>query len=239
MQTRYCSTTTHFPILFYFLVATARVVIATVPQHFTFSNHNLQRNVAVDNTMLSMEALKLEQFKRRKETLERKTLQSQWRRPPNPFLGPLDVVTCILEELRDSSSRYSGVTTLLETSTDAWRDILRQSVAAPKEATNTEIAPSLETALGRPNNQFAILLGVEDKNFQITFPTDPLDYGDTCWVECRLRSAINDELLVAMGWSLEKRQSDGAWLVSTLDWQDFREAYRPGIGREEWERICG
>jgi hypothetical protein len=21
-----------------------------------------------------------------------------------------------------------------------------------------------------------------------------------------------------------------------LDWQDFREAFRPGIGREEWER---
>ena len=190
---------------------------------------------------ISMEALQLEQFKRRKESLERRVLYQQWRRPPNPLLDPQDVVVGLLEELRQpsTSGRYSGILALLETSTDAWRSVLRQSVAAPDTATNEQIAPSLEAALSRPNNQFAILLGVEDQDFHITFPTDPLDYGDTCWVECRLRSAKNDELLVATGWSLERRAVDGAWLVSTLDWQDFRDAYRPGIGREEWERICG
>ena len=188
---------------------------------------------------ISMEALQLEQFKRRKESLERRILSQQWKRPPNPLLESQDVVLCLLEELRQPSSRYSGVIALLETSTDTWRNVLRQSVAAPNDATNEQIAPSLEAALARPNNQFAILLGIEDVNYRITFPTDPLDYGDTCWVECRLRSASKDELLVAMGWSLEKRAIDGAWMVATLDWQDFRDAYRPGIGREEWERICG
>ena len=190
-------------------------------------------------SLISMEALQLEQFKRRKESLERRILYKQWQRPPNPFLEPQDVVFCLLQELRQPSSRYSGATALLETSTDTWRNVLRRSVGGPNEATQEQIAPSLEAALARPNNQFAILLGVEDQNYHITFPSDPLDYGDTCWVECRLRSAGNDELLVAMGWTFEKRAMDGAWLVSKLDWQDFRDAYRPGIGREEWERICG
>ena len=192
-----------------------------------------------DDDRLSMKGLELEQFRRRKDVVERKALQNQWRRPPNPFLDPVEVVSGLLEELRNPSSQYSGITALLETSNESWHDMLRRSVGAPKGATNAQLAPPLDAALGRPNNQFAILLGVENKNYQPTFPTDPLDYGDTCWVECRLRGAIDDELLVAMGWSLEKRSSDCAWVVSALDWQDFREPYRPGIGREEWERICG
>lgn len=191
-----------------------------------------------NESMMSMEALKLEQFKRRKGVVERKALQNQWRRPPNPFLGPVELVSCLLEELRHPTSQFSGVTALLETSTESWRDMLRRSVGAPQDATNIQLAPSLEAALGRPNNQFAILMGIEDCNYQPTFPTDPLDYGDTCWVECRLRGALDDELLVAMGFSLEKR-TDGVWIVSAIDWQDFRDPYRPGIGREEWERICG
>jgi hypothetical protein len=89
----------------------------------------------------------------------------------------------------------------------------------------------------RQDNQFAILFGVEDDDYLLNFTADPLDYEDgTCWIECRIRSADKDKLLVVTGWSLERRSSDGAWLINGLDWQDFREKYRPGIGREEWER---
>jgi hypothetical protein len=56
-------------------------------------------------------------------------------------------------------------------------------------------------------------------------------------VECRLRNKQTDFLLIVIGWSLQ--QSGDKWLVDGMDWQDFREKYRPGIGREEWERICG
>jgi hypothetical protein len=79
------------------------------------------------------------------------------------------------------------------------------------------------------------------------FDTDPVDYYDgTCWVESRLRSR-GGELLVVVGWSLQqerlwKEDDDGSmvvWLLDNIDWQDFRDEYRPGIGREEWERICG
>jgi len=89
---------------------------------------------------------------------------------------------------------------------------------------------------------------------------DVLDYEDgTCWVVCELRETVSGRLLVILGWELvrsttDRRQieyekseeergdydaSNGAWLIESLDWQDFRDAYRPGIGREEWVRICG
>mmetsp|Transcript_20641 Transcript_20641/g.29943 ORF Transcript_20641/g.29943 Transcript_20641/m.29943 type:complete len:120 (-) Transcript_20641:339-698(-) len=77
-------------------------------------------------------------------------------------------------------------------------------------------------------------------DYTISFPNDPVDYDDgMCWLECRLRDAQDDELLVVMGWTLQKREEDGAWLIHNIDWQDFRDKFRPGIGREEWERICG
>lgn len=188
------------------------------------------------------EGLDLTVFQQRKDKVELKLAKNQWQRPPNPFLSPLGLIRSLLEELRAPTSRqqHSGVLSLLETSTPTWRDLLRQSVGAPDNCSNEALAPPLEAALGRLNNQFAILLGVEDLGYEATFPTDPLDFEDgTCWVECRLRSRPDDQLLVVMGWSLVKRAGDGAWMVDALDWQDFRDRYRPGIGREEWMRICG
>ena len=76
--------------------------------------------------------------------------------------------------------------------------------------------------------------------YEIEFPQDTLDYYDgTAWLECRLRDGKSDALLAVLGWSMKRREGDGAWLIDGIDWQDFRDEYRPGIGREEWERICG
>lgn len=180
------------------------ITIISTSRGFLHVSHARNRHLRLESGRgdenLSMDDLEMEQFRRRKEILERKALQNHLRRPPNPFLGPVEVVVRLLEELRRPTSPYSGVTALLETANEAWREMLRKSVGAPKEATNAQLAPPLEAALGRPNQQFAILLGIENSDYQPTFPTDPLDYGDTCWVECRLRGAIDDELLVAMGW---------------------------------------
>eukprot|EP00521_Asterionellopsis_glacialis_P011424 CAMPEP_0195301926 /NCGR_PEP_ID=MMETSP0707-20130614/30217_1 /TAXON_ID=33640 /ORGANISM="Asterionellopsis glacialis, Strain CCMP134" /LENGTH=157 /DNA_ID=CAMNT_0040365037 /DNA_START=25 /DNA_END=498 /DNA_ORIENTATION=- len=113
-------------------------------------------------------------------------------------------------------------------------------------------AIALGNALERPNNQFGILVGASEDggidarakpSYTLMFPTDPIidEEDETCWLECRLYSSeeddYNDELLVVMGWSL--CWIDNSWHVDNLDWQDFRDKYRPGIGREEWERICG
>ena len=36
------------------------------------------------------------------------------------------------------------------------------------------------------------------------------------------------------------RSSDGcSWLTHSITWHDFREAWRPGIGQEEWDRSFG
>lgn len=94
--------------------------------------------------------------------------------------------------------------------------------------------------LERPNQQFAIIMGVEDRGFQVIFPSDIVQYDDNeCWIECRFYSPDKNELLVVIGWTLLRQDDNKCWLIHQMDWQDFRDAYRPGIGREEWERICG
>jgi hypothetical protein len=127
------------------------------------------------------------------------------------------------------------------------------------------IVQSLYRALARPHQQFAILFSSSsssdnnnnnnnnNNNYWVEFPSDVLEWDDQeCWIECRLRSSQDDQLLAVLGWTLQKKDnhnnnnsqttkggSSSCWYLQALDWQDFRDAYRPGIGREEWERICG
>lgn len=111
------------------------------------------------------------------------------------------------------------------------------------------VASALGSSMGRPHNQFAILVGGSDNNseggdeeleyvldFSASEGGQLLDFGDgTCWVECRLRDKATGELLVLTGWDLVQRDDDGAWMVDWIYWQDFREQFRPGIGgRQEW-----
>jgi hypothetical protein len=120
---------------------------------------------------------------------------------------------------------------------------------------------ALQSAMSRSNNQFQIL--TMEKSYRLYFPGDVVDYCDgKCWLEAQLRDVKTDELMVIMGWSLIRMDHDvnhdqenrmdeegspmlvqtesvSSWLIDWLDWQDFRDEFRPGIGREEWERICG
>mmetsp|Transcript_27686 Transcript_27686/g.81366 ORF Transcript_27686/g.81366 Transcript_27686/m.81366 type:complete len:307 (-) Transcript_27686:37-957(-) len=196
-----------------------------------------------DASEIDLDSLFMERFKRRREEVHERTMQKEWRRPPNPFLNPYELLVEVLDGLRrpETHDPQSGVNVLLRASTESWRDTLRRSVGAPTDSDDDSVALALLSALGRRNNQFGILVTAPDaEEYVVSFPSEALDYGDgTCWVECRLRGVDDDALLVVMGWSLQKRHSDGAWLVEAIDWQDFRDSYRPGIGREEWERICG
>ena len=179
-------------------------------------------------------------LQRRLHDMRRDVLEKELTRPPNPSLGPIQFVTAILDSLLDADEPLpdSGLRLLLRSSTPPWRAQLRQSIGASSHVGEDVVASTLGAALSRPRNQFGILVGSED-GYRPTFPSDTLDFHDgTCWIECRLRSMDGDKLLVIMGWQLQQG-SDGAWLVDGLDWQDFRDAYRPGIGREEWMRICG
>jgi hypothetical protein len=174
-------------------------------------------------------------------TVSQRSSISKHNSPPNPDLSPHKFVANILQALfyNEDPLPDSGFRLLLRASTKSWRGMVHDAVGAPRNADQEVVASALGQAMARPNNQFGILVG-EGERFVVAFPSEPLDYADgTCFVESRLRDSRNDRLFVIIGWELKQRPSDGAWLIDMIHWQDFREAFRPGIGREEWMRICG
>ena len=191
--------------------------------------------------VLDSESLYLERFKRRVNRNKDDSL-----RPPNSSLGPVEFVVELLKGLRHVHHpvTYAGMEMLYESSTPQWRETLCYSIGrSPPDTPKEELITCLSLALERPNHQFGILIGNSDVEYHIEeLPSecDILDYGDgTCWLETRLRNPKNDELLAVVGWSLAHNSEKSFWLLDGIDWQDFRPDHRPGIGREEWERICG
>ena len=208
----------------------------------------------------------LERFRRRRRVSRfRRSARRQLLPPDAAISGPEDFVRAVLGGMRVPSSPLSGIcgrgdkdmeegteagedgaaAVLFRCSTGRWRESIRRFVGVgvpPADAGGDgAIVRALGAALGERDCQFNLLLGTE---YVATFPTEAVQEedgrgGETCWLECRLRDAGTDDLLAATGWTLRRKEGDGAWLLDHLDWQDFREGFRPGIGREEWERICG
>jgi hypothetical protein len=213
-----------------------------------------------DASPLDSDLLLLERFRRRRDCVASAIEAERSLRPPSSgFAGdPRDVVASVLAGLRrpHDPAPYFGYEVLYASSTPRWREVLRRSVGASAGAEDALVPPALGASIERPGNQFAILVlcsgdgrgdnsssgpaGEEGGRYAIEFPQETLDYYDgSAWLECRLRDDRTDALLVVLGWSMGRREGDGAWLIDGIDWQDFRDDYRPGIGREEWERICG
>jgi HSP20 family molecular chaperone IbpA len=107
------------------------------------------------------------------------------------------------------------------------------------------VAKALTDATRNPESQFAILLGAAEP-FVTTFPSDVVENDDAdVWVEVRLRGARDDDLLVTMGVTLQRAtaapgvaggDNNNEWLISGLDWQDFRDKFYPGLSGREWLR---
>lgn len=173
-------------------------------------------------------------------------LSRQIQLPPNPDLSPEEFITILLEQLHNPCMPQSGVRALIRSSSKEWRSKLRKSIGVPRNIDIDEetFVNALASAISRPHNQYEILVqdsddGSGDATYALYFPGDVVDYHDgRCWIETQLRHPVNGKLFVIIGWSLVRDES-GAWLVEGLDWQDFRDEFRPGIGREEWMRICG
>mmetsp|Transcript_26898 Transcript_26898/g.38601 ORF Transcript_26898/g.38601 Transcript_26898/m.38601 type:complete len:241 (-) Transcript_26898:744-1466(-) len=181
------------------------------------------------------DALLLQQ---RIQQVREKALREQVGQPPNPNLTPVEFVTRVLDALKnnmDDPLPDFGCIVLLRSSTPSWKREILKSIGAPTWANEAQVAAALNNALTRPRNQFHLL--VED--YALQFPSDVVEDGDDSWVECRLRHVDTGALLAVTGWNLKKRKQDGSWLIDNLDWQDFRDEYRPGIGREEWIRVFG
>lgn len=142
-----------------------------------------------------------------------------------------------LQSLLDDLVQKSDATSLIEKSSHGWRTAIYEAVGAPASADPSLVSKSLTSAMSKPDNQFAILLGKAEE-FVVQFPSDTVDYIQEghAFVEVQLREPRTDELLVTMGLQLEQRASDGQWLVAKLDWQDFRDQFYPGLSGREWLR---
>ena len=170
----------------------------------------------------------------RLDVLRVSVLEDLEQRPPNSFLSAQDFVRQIMESLHNPYDPLPdvGFRTLLRSSTPAWKKAIYQSVGANENVPIDLVATALGEAIGRPDNQFQLLIGddTEDSGnsrkdgnelmYQLEFVHEPVDYDDgTCWVEARLRSTSSHKLMVILGWSLVRRPEDGAWLIDGLDWQ--------------------
>ena len=175
-----------------------------------------------------------------KERLQRARLEiteEEIRRPPNSKFTAEQLVEEIMKGLLNPYDPLpdSGFRMMLRTATKDWRSSILHSIGANDDADLELAASALGVAIGRlpHKNQFAILVG-EGEDYTLDFASEPLDFDDgTCWLECRLRDKETSKLLAITGWDLRQRE-DGAWLVDSIDWQDFRDEFQPGIGREGW-----
>jgi hypothetical protein len=192
-----------------------------------------------------------ELLNQRLHKMRAKVYEQQMALPPNPNLSPTEFITAILTHLHrpDHFMPQSGFRTLLRSSSPKWKAALRRSIGVPSDLedaiTEDALISSLASAMTRPKNQYQILVHDDDNeeddvsSYAIYFPGDIVDYLDgNCWLETQLREKESGKLLVIMGWSLVQNEKK-EWLIDRLDWQDFRDEFRPGIGREEWMRICG
>lgn len=175
--------------------------------------------------------------------LRLKILEEDLSRPPNSKFSPKEFVEAVLEGLffNEDPRPDAGFMLLLRCSTPKWASSVLESIGAPKNVDLDMAASALGSAIARPHNQFAILVGsdeedndADERHFYVDFPGETLDFLDgTAWVNVEFRDKSDNSLLVLTGWQLCQRP-DGAWLIDQIDWQDYREEYWPGIGREEW-----
>lgn len=206
--------------------------------------YSMENDKNIDDNS-SDEEFDLSVLQKRIGELRLKIMEEDVQRPPNANLNPRQFVEAVLEGLfyNEDPRPDAGFMLFLRCSSEKWASTVLRSIGAPQSASLDTVAHALGSAIARPHNQFAILVGdnddeddydTEERNFDVHFPGETLDFLDgTAWINVEFRDKRDNSLLVLMGWQLCQRE-DGAWLIDQIDWQDYREEYRPGIGREEW-----
>mmetsp|Transcript_19134 Transcript_19134/g.38698 ORF Transcript_19134/g.38698 Transcript_19134/m.38698 type:complete len:202 (+) Transcript_19134:107-712(+) len=145
-----------------------------------------------------------------------------------------DAILTNLKALLEHLDGPDGGKKLYAASSPSWQAAIQAAVGAPETADVSLVTDALQQAMARPKNQFAILMGAAEP-FEAVFPSDPVvNDATSVWVECQLREANGPELLVDMAISL--KLCDGGWKIDELQWQDFRDAYYPGLSGREWLR---
>ena len=131
---------------------------------------------------------------------------------PTDAFTPVDVVALTLRALRSGDERFLH---RFSTPEFAPAGVKRRG----------------STFEGLSNGQYALLR----EEYTADLDDDILVLDDEAFLRVRLEDASDAH--VTLGWELERRR--GVWLTSRWYWHDFRPEFHPGIGEEEWTRICG
>lgn len=108
-------------------------------------------------------------------------------------------------------SADAGTATLCRFSTDAFHLAGTRRGATP---------PALSAALDVPTSQYQLLF----RDYELSLPSDTVyDADDACaFQEVQLDGIDGGPMLAKLGWELSRRR-DGAWLTTSIAWQDFRD----------------
>ena len=144
---------------------------------------------------------------------------------PSDAFEPIDVAALTLRALRSNDSPHpeSGTRFLLRFSTD---EFLPAGV---------DDRGALAALARDRRSQYHLLF---DGNYEADLEDDLLELGDDAFLNVRFEDE-DGELAVRRGWEFQRREAEGCWLTSRWHWHDFRPEFRPGVGQEEWTRICG
>jgi len=158
-----------------------------------------------------------------------------WAGPtPAKQLDPQDVITLVLGALQRNNfpQLHAGSACLLRFSTDDFR-----LAGAPA------LRPSPEQLTDFMSmTQYHLLL---DEGASFDFPSECVQLDEEYAFQEVALFSTHDQCAVdaKLGWSLcREPDAEGrraCWLVTGLTWHDLRPRFRPGIGQEEWPRICG
>jgi len=154
---------------------------------------------------------------------------------------PEQVINQTLRLLRQNDEPYinHGVQVLLRLASDRFKLQLRWLLGSSRQPR------VLSSLFSNHDSQFHLLFCQYDHSFPLdTFHVDD----DRVFVEVQFdapEGGCGDQtgrqwsgMLAKLGFEMI-RGEDGAWLFDSIIWHDFRDGFRPGIGQEEWPRICG
>jgi len=109
-------------------------------------------------------------------------------------------------------------------------------------------ATSLAIAVSDPSSQYHLLV---DDRLGVVFPSEPVFWEDgaleRCWLEVALELSFEGDphgfTAAKLGWECERPAAMASdlqgWRTSSITWHDFRPDFTPGLGQEDWPRICG
>mmetsp|Transcript_83416 Transcript_83416/g.135222 ORF Transcript_83416/g.135222 Transcript_83416/m.135222 type:complete len:248 (+) Transcript_83416:169-912(+) len=163
---------------------------------------------------------------------------------PGPNLTPEQVISetlKMLQQTENDDTPYcdAGVNVVLRLASNRFKLQLRWLVGS------CEQPRALSSVFRNADSQFHLLLC----NYDHHFPLDTYYIDEArCFVDVQFDAPENgggdkkgrkwNGMLAKLGFEMI-RNDDGHWVYDSIIWHDFRDGFRPGIGQEEWPRICG